>query len=579
LCAALAGHRGGLVQKEDLSMAPPVALNSLMNLRKWLRKKYGKLGSAVTMLSSLYEGTVMSDRAIKDLCDQSACGLKPPQLYTALSCSRNVSRDEKYDRTVPRDVYLPVQVVEQEGEMMHSMVQVGRGEETITDAMGRPLIFFSDLKNTLDNELGIVEAAMCIAGAPGTVVGGVDSDVTTNRKKRDYVPVDFTWDTSRLDATRALLLSTTSSQKNGERSRMKVRDRGEIDRPMSAMTIREKEGQDPEAKTFRAHSALNPKCDIKAPKAVLKPGIDKDDPYTLEYVVGELSQVSELYSPLSPRSPLPISHEETRLDEKDAKLFQAFNSKTFNHRPQSAFPSKNEVLSDKFRTIQVQRPKTALERRSQRHGEESTDFLEVFNADFQGTVFSSRSNIINKLKRSLHIKNDVVKNVPVKTQKLDQLRAEYSAIKGTRPASGKRPSSFSMSLVAPSRLEMKDLAQQVGQLAPRVQAFPFSKAGRSIDSSLSLETKRQGGTNVGLAVRSELRHPGQVRSGILFCLPCLCLCFCGFLALAIHIRPLSDGPRMRVGLSCMLSRSLTDHCRSRDSDQRQSETVITYVFL
>jgi hypothetical protein len=248
LCAALAGHRGGLVQKEDLSMAPPVALNSLMNLRKWLRKKYGKLGSAVTMLSSIYEGTVMSDRALKDLCDKSACGLKPPQLYTALSRSRNVPRDEKYDRTVPRDVYLPVQEVEQEGEMMHSMVQVGRGEETITDAMGRPLIFFSDLKNTLDNELGIVEAAMCIAGAPGTVVGGVDSDVTTNRKSRDYVPVDFAWDTSRLDATRALLLSTTSSQKNGERSRMKVRDRGEIDRPMSAMTIREKEGQDPEAK-------------------------------------------------------------------------------------------------------------------------------------------------------------------------------------------------------------------------------------------------------------------------------------------------------------------------------------------
>ena len=83
----------------------------------------------------------------------------------------------------------------------------------------------------------------------------------------------------------------------------------------------------------------------------------------------------------------------------------------------------------------LQRPQTSMERRSAWMGQTVESEIDAFDGDWQGTLFSSRSAMIEGLKETLSIKTEPAKVALVKPRKLGMLRSEYSAFKGLSGAS------------------------------------------------------------------------------------------------------------------------------------------------
>ena len=109
--------------------------------------------------STLYNGTVVPDRALKDICDMSACGLKPDQLHRALV---RPHQRIAYSPEMLEDVtYLPYQ-----GDDGCTDKEVEDGVKE-TDLEQRD-VYFEDVKRILDNEEELVKAAMrASASVPG----------------------------------------------------------------------------------------------------------------------------------------------------------------------------------------------------------------------------------------------------------------------------------------------------------------------------------------------------------------------------------------------------------------------------
>ena len=348
--AALSGQRGGLLLNEESSVSPQAALSSLMNLRKWLRKKYGKLGSAVTILSCFHGGQVIPNSALKALCDESACGLKPEQLSTAIACSNSShARGDSKDKIT----YLPVP----------RSGSIERGQQVHDDGMndGNPragdVIFFSDLKKMLDNEETLIDAAMRVANrssTPGEIAGaerppanGTFADVSLP----STLPEE---DTSRPDVTSdALESSFSSEQKAGEEDSLRGFDEragrqdratlAEKGRPKSAMTTRDRSR---DLHRGRPSSAAESR-DVRPNKFTLVPGAAENNLYILQEVQGDLSQESQ--------SPRRQTASAARIDFE---------------RPASAISSKSEGHGRRtgpFHSFsgRTPRPKTAFTRRSE----------------------------------------------------------------------------------------------------------------------------------------------------------------------------------------------------------------------
>ena len=101
--------------------------------------------------STLYNGTVVPDRALKDICDMSACGLKPDQLHRALV---RPHQRIAYSPEMAEDVtYLPFQ-----GDNNCADKEVEDGVKE-TD-LEQQEVYFEDVKRILDNEEELVKAAM-----------------------------------------------------------------------------------------------------------------------------------------------------------------------------------------------------------------------------------------------------------------------------------------------------------------------------------------------------------------------------------------------------------------------------------
>ena len=86
--------------------------------------------------------------------------------------------------------------------------------------------------------------------------------------------------------------------------------------------------------------------------------------------------------------------------------------------------------------------------------------IDAFDGDWQGTLFSSRSAMIEGLKESLSIKTEPAKVALVKPRKLGMLRSEYSAFKGSRPGIGPK-TSLAASVEAASRLQRIKMADSM----------------------------------------------------------------------------------------------------------------------
>jgi len=386
--AALSGQRGGRLLKEDNSVSPQAAVASLMNLRKWLRKKYGKLGSAATILSCFHGGEVISDSALKALCDESACGLKPAQLRTAIARpSSSYARVDSKDKVT----YLPAP----------RSGGIDRGEQMSNDGMDdnheqrNEVIFFSDLKKTLDNEEMLIDAAMRVARRGGNQAeNAVAEHPPAYGAPPDVLPESALphEDTSCIHVISDSLETSFSSQKKVEQDRRAAgreeRAGGEqretlfeLGRPHSAMTTRDR-SQNLRRDEQRPSSAAESRA-VRRNKFALIPGESEDDPYILQEMPGDLSQESALEinenarRSLSPRRQAAIA---ARVDSERPASAMSFRSD--GHSRHGGHKGPMHVMSGRF-----PRPKTAFTRRSEWAAGIDRE-LDAFDGDFQVLLLS-----------------------------------------------------------------------------------------------------------------------------------------------------------------------------------------------
>jgi CRP-like cAMP-binding protein len=386
--AALSGQRGGYLLKEDKSVSPQAAVASLMNLRKWLRKKYGKLGSAATILSCFHGGEVISDSALKALCDESACGLKPAQLRTAIARPSSL-----YARLDSKDKvnYLPAPRsggIDRGGQMPND------GMDDNTEERNE-VIFFSDLKKTLDNEEMLIDAAMRVArrsgipaenavaehpsayGAPPDVL--LESAIPEEDTSCVHVTSD-SLETSLLSQKRAEQDTRAAGceERAGEEQREPLFERG---RPQRAMTARDR-SQNLCRDEQRPNSAAESRV-VRPNKFALIPGESEDDPYILQEMPGDLSQESALEiteNALRSQSPRRRTAIAARVDSERPVSAMSFRSDWHSRHGGRKGPMHG--MSGRF-----PRPKTAFTRRSEWAAGIDRE-LDAFDGDFQVFLLS-----------------------------------------------------------------------------------------------------------------------------------------------------------------------------------------------
>ena len=414
VCAALAGTRAGLLAEEEYPLAPEDALKALMNLRKWMRKKYGKLGTSTTILSTLYASEEIPDEALKFICFESKCGLRGQQLRRAIERPpQRILLSESGDEPAS-----PAREVSKElsDKMLCARKKAGSGEKRSrgTDLQRPDVVYFEDLQRILQDEAIMADAAM-----------RATATIATEDPGEDVVQ----------DPANALSEDTIAHALSPREDREEDR----TFRPHSAFTRREKHSP---FSTGRPNSA-RPQTGVE-----LRTDSAEEDLYRLEMVDSEKVGTESL---------------QARNQIHDGKVQSRSGRPTSAKKASSASTVRLAQQNAPMRYIAgrvLQRPQTSMERRSAWMGQTVESEIDAFDGDWQGTLFSSRSAMIEGLKETLSIKTEPAKVALVKPRKLGMLRSEYSAFKGSRPGIG-RKTSLAASVEAASRLQRIKMADSM----------------------------------------------------------------------------------------------------------------------
>ena len=413
VCAALAGTRAGLLAEEEYPLAPEDALKALMNLRKWMRKKYGKLGTSTTILSTLYASEEISDEALKFICFESKCGLRGQQLRRAIKRPpQRILLSESADEPASPAREASKELSEKMLCAREKTRSAGKRSKG-TDLQNPDVVYFEDLQRILEDEAIMADAAM-------------RATATTATEDRGEEVVQ--------DPANVLSEDTIAHAQSPREDR--------TFRPHSAFTRREKHSP---FSTGRPNSA-RPQTGVE-----LRMDSAEEDLYRLEMVDSEkvgtesLQARNQIYDwKVQSRSGRPTS----------ATKASAASSASSVRLAQQNTPMR--YIAGRV----LQRPKTSMERRSAWMGQTVESEIDAFDGDWQGTLFSSRSAMIEGLKETLSIKTEPAKVALVKPLKLGMLRSEYSAFKGSRPGIGPK-TSLAASVEAASRLQRIKMADSM----------------------------------------------------------------------------------------------------------------------